>query len=402
MGRRRPICAAFLALVFAAAPAAGAPLPRDGSAAVRSEAFELAYNLDREEALRLLERALAQDPNDPALHRAIAAVLWLQMLFGRGAVTVDHYLGSFSRTQVDLKAPPPELDGRFRTHVARAIELAEARVRAAPRDPQARYDLGAAVGLHASHVATVEGRLFAGFRAARRAYDEHERVLQLDASRRDAGLIVGTYRYVVSMLSAPMRLMAYVAGFGGGKARGIQMLEETVAYEGESRVDAMFALILVYNRERRYDDALRVLGELRRRYPRNRLVVLEMGSTALRAGRAAQAEALITDGIGMMARETRPLFPGEEALWRYKRGAARAALHRTDAATDDLEAALGDGAQEWVKGRATAELARMTLRSGARDEGRALAERAVELCTRGSDPACVEDARRLVRSARGR
>ena len=41
----------------------------------------------------------------------------------------------------------------------------------------------------------------------------------------------------------------------------------------------------MYNRERRYDDALRVLQELRRLYPRNRLVVLEAGSTALRAGR---------------------------------------------------------------------------------------------------------------------
>ena len=62
--------------------------------------------------------------------------------------------------------------------------------------------------------------MLAGFRAARRAYDEHERVLDLDPSRKDAGLIVGTYRYLVSTLSLPMRMMAYVAGFGGGRERG--------------------------------------------------------------------------------------------------------------------------------------------------------------------------------------
>ena len=36
------------------------------------------------------------------------------------------------------------------------------------------------------------------------------------------------------------------------------MLEETAAAGGESRTDALFALVLVYNREKRYDGALKV------------------------------------------------------------------------------------------------------------------------------------------------
>ena len=82
----------------------------------------------------------------------------------------------------------------------------------------------------------------------------------------------------------------------------------------------MFALILVYNRERRYDDALRVIGGLREMYPRNRLVVLEQGATALRAGRAQQAEELLTAGLAMFAKDTRAKIPGR-GWWRYKRGA---------------------------------------------------------------------------------
>ena len=53
----------------------------------------------------------------------------------------------------------------------KAIELAEKRAAAAPRDAQAQFDLGAAVGLQATYIASVEGRLMAGFRAARRSYD---------------------------------------------------------------------------------------------------------------------------------------------------------------------------------------------------------------------------------------
>ncbi len=61
----------------------------------------------------------------------------------------------------------------------------------------------------------------------------------------------------------------------------------------------MFTLIVIYNREARYDDALRVIGELQRRYPRNRLLWLEAASTALRASRPADARrAIEEDGPG--------------------------------------------------------------------------------------------------------
>jgi hypothetical protein len=217
MNGRRPVRTAVFALTLAAACAASAAAPLQDTAALRRQAFDLSYNLDRQEALAILRKAAVDHPGDAAVHRALDSVLWLSMLFHRGAVTVDHYLGSFSRTQVELSKPPADLDAEFRTHVARAIELAEARVAQAPSDVQAHYDLGAAVGLRASHIATVEGRLFAGFKAARRAFDLHERVLALDPRRKDAGLVVGTYRYVVSTLSLPMRMMAYVVGFGGGR-----------------------------------------------------------------------------------------------------------------------------------------------------------------------------------------
>src|SRR5688500_11451982 len=87
---------------------AATPAQANDSAAVRTRAFELAYNLDHDEAVTLLRTAVARTPDDPSLHRALASIVWLNMLFGRGAVTVDHYLGSFSRTQIDLKKPPAD------------------------------------------------------------------------------------------------------------------------------------------------------------------------------------------------------------------------------------------------------------------------------------------------------
>ena len=374
----------------------------ESAEALRTRATDLAYSLQHEEAVALLRRAVELAPDDPTTHRSLASVLWLHMLFRRGAVTVDHYLGSFSRSRVDLQKPPPDVDKEFRAHIARAIELSEKEVGARPKDAKALYDLGAAVALQASYIATVEGKLLAGFRAAQRAYDAHEKVLTLDPNRKDAGLTVGTYRYIVSTLSLPMRMMAYVVGFGGGRDRGIQMIRATADAPVDNRVDALFALILVFNREKEYDNAIGVLQELRRLYPRNRLVVLEAGSTALRAGRGADAERLLSEGLAMLPSDPKRRIPGEEGLWRYKRGAALALMGKAQAAEADLQLATGGEAQEWVQGRARVELGQLALKRSDRNAAAREARQAQALCEKANDIPCAEAAKALVRAADGR
>jgi tetratricopeptide (TPR) repeat protein len=393
MTARRPITAAVLLTLAVLVLPHGAHA--QSSRALRDRAADLVYNLDHAEAIALLRKAVAADPNDSNNHRALASSIWLDILYRRGAVTVDHYLGSVTKSAVDLKNPPGELEAEFKRAIAKAIELAEKRVAAAPRDAQAHFELGTALGLQASYIASVEGKLRAGFGAARRSYDEQEMALELDRNRKEAGLIVGTYRYLVSTLPLWMRVGAYLAGFGGGKELGIRMIEETAAAGGENRTDAEFALVLLYNREKRYDDALRVLGNLRRRYPRNRLVLLEAGGTALRGNKPAEAETLLTEGLAMFARDSRAKIPGEEALWHYKRGAARVLLRKRDEALADLRLAQSPAAAGWVQGRSHLEMARLARQQGDREGARRAAAQAIAVCTNSNDPICVDDAKKI-------
>jgi hypothetical protein len=147
---------------------------------------------------------------------------------------------------------------------------------------------------------------------------------------------------------------------------------------------------------------MRVLQELHRRYPRNRLVVLESGATALRAGKAQEAESLLSDGIGRLEQDRRPRVPGEEALWHYKRGAARVALGRADVALADLRIATRPDAMAWVSGRGHVELARLALQRGDRAAALGETRQAQTLCEQGNDPACVSEARTLSRRSNGR
>jgi tetratricopeptide (TPR) repeat protein len=394
MVRLRPLVAAAIALSLCLSTAAGART--ETTREMRDRATDLTYNLDHDEAVAILRQAIAADPKDPANHRALAATLWLNILFQRGAVTVDHYLGSFTRSSVDLKGPPSALDAEFRAESAKAVELSEQRVATLPKDAQAHLDLGSSLGLQASYTASVEGRMMAGFKSARRSYDECEEAMTLDPARKEPGLIVGTYRYIVSTLSLPMRMMAYVAGFGGGKERGLKLIEDVAATKhAENQTDAQFALVLLYNRERRFDDALRVLADLRKQYPRNRLLVLEQGATAVRGNRAQEADALLTEGLQMLAKDPRPRMPGEEGLWHYKRAAARVMLKRTADARADIAVALGPDSLTWVRGRSYLESARIAAQQGDQVMAKREAANAISTCEAGNDPICVEEARRI-------
>ncbi len=375
------------------------PGSRDGLqgalATLRGDAFTRAYNLDQLEALEELKHALAAHPEEPSLHRSLAAVTWLAILFQRGAVTTEHFSGGLT-ARVEIERPPPELDRQFRAAVDRAIRLAEARVARAPTDPDAHYELGAAVGLHMTYVATVEGAVLDAIRAARRAFDAHERVLVLDPSRKDAGLIVGAYRYAVGSLPAPLRLMAYLIGFGGGRERGLRMIEEAAAYPSDAQPEAEFVLVLLYNREARYGDALRVLARLERRYPRNRLLWLEEGLTASRAGDWTRAIRALDEGIGRLSRETRPLAPGERALWHWARGSVRLRLgQRGEAAADLRRAEQAANGAPWVRGRVQLELGKLADLAGDRSGALARYRQAERLCDAGRDERCRDDARRF-------
>src|SRR5690606_34828702 len=103
-------------------------------------AWEAAYNLDRPEALAIARETVAAYPSESRAHRTLAAILWLQALFLRGAVTVDHYIGGITTSSLDLPDPPESIAREFHASIGRAIELAEAAVDARPDDPDALYD----------------------------------------------------------------------------------------------------------------------------------------------------------------------------------------------------------------------------------------------------------------------
>jgi tetratricopeptide (TPR) repeat protein len=387
--------AAVLAFAWAGHDGPAAQNAPASAGDLSDRAFSAAFNLDYDEAIALARRAVALAPDEPSTHRALASVVWLDILYLRGATTIDYYLGGMNKSDRTVPKPPAALDAEYQREAALAAQIAEARLVKNKKDVQALFDVGAAYALRASYAASVDGKVMGAFSAARKAYDAHETVLDKDPRRIEANLTVGTYRYIVAGMSLPTRLFAYLAGFGGDKARGIHMVE-IAAGGGPSRADARFALMLLYCREQRYAEALRVIGKLEAQFPRNRLLVLEEGAMDLRQGHAANADAVLSRGIKTLDAETRRLFPGERALWLEKRGAARVVLNHRDDAGRDLADALRADPAGWVRGRITLELGKLADLAGRRAEALDRYREARQICDANNDPICSGEAGRFV------
>jgi tetratricopeptide (TPR) repeat protein len=387
--------ASIVVLVFlsAALPSAHASTR---SRELTRRGFAAAYELNFPASTALFAEARRADPGDPAPARAIAAVAWMEILFAQGVVTFEAFQGDASGDSVQRPSVNPGLTTRFIGSATEAIQLAEQQVALTPADADALYQLGASTGLLALYRATVEGRTWAAFVEGRRAVRTMELVRQQQKGHREAALILGMYRYAVSTLSWPKRMLASAAGMPGDRDGGIALLETAAALPAETATDASLLLMIVYNREGRHAEAMQHLRRLQERHAGNRLLLLNAAATALAGSDAAAAADTITRGLATPIRFDEPDVLGERAMWYYIRGAARVALADAPAASD-LRQALASGPRDWIRARTHLALARLALRSG--DERQAQLElNAAERYGRmGGDSTSIEGAKQLRR-----
>ena len=293
-------------LLAIASPASASPQSR----ALTKEGFSRAYELKIAQGLALFAEARQADPEDPAPIRAAAAVTWMEILFAQGVATFAAFDGDASGDAVARPPVPPHLGHRFLTLANDAIRLAHRRATAAPADLDAQYQLGASIGLMALYRGTVEGRTFAAFTEGRRAVGIMDRIRQKDPGHRESALIPGIYRYAVSTLSWPRRLVATAAGMPGDRDGGIRLLETAAAGDAETGTDAALVLMIVFNREKRHADAAAHLERLIARHPGNRLLRLNLAATALEASQYGNAVATVTEALGAHPDFGQPPVPG--------------------------------------------------------------------------------------------
>ena len=386
----------LLSVVASSSALAQAGDDKKGTAAVSPRLAELQengsealFNLDYDVARQKFKEMTRLYPDDPTGAEMLATTLWLETLNQARRLQAAIYSTQSFYAGTEDK-PDPRVVQDFRDLTRRATQLAEARLRRNPRDPQTLYVLGATESLKAAFAATVERRFMAALRSGSDGIDTQRDVIKLDPNFHDAELTIGMYDYIVGTLPLPVRMLASIGGIHGSKKRGIQTLER-VAKDGQwTRDDARVLLIAIYKKEKRFLEALALSRELQAKYPHNYLFRLETADSLVsqaaierQASKTREAEAMKSEAVRsfetmLHERPAAGAAPRAMDLIHFRYGEALLLMAQAErAATEFLAATTVSGADVGTVSRAHLRAAQSFDLAGKRNE--ALAEYQVVL-----------------------
>ncbi len=273
-----PICGGMQALAI---PAHTNPMNLDPQ--VR-EAYQRLYNLDYQGAVERFERYHAAHPRDPHPTALLLNALVFQELYQQDTLDTTFYANDGFLTGRHATEENPKVRDHIFALADEAISEADWRINQNPRDVDALFDRAWVRSLRCTYVAMVERAFGAGFHLANKARDDAQRCLEIDPNYVDAKLIAGVYQYVVGALPLPFKFLIGFIGITGSKTTGLDMLNDAGQRGAITSLEARTATALFLRRESRYKEAINLIREMRKEYPRNFLICLEEANLRKDAG----------------------------------------------------------------------------------------------------------------------
>ena len=181
-------------------------------------------------------------------------------------------------------SPDPAARAQFLKSLNDTESRGEAALKANPDDRSALFAMSVAQGVAMDYMALVEKHQFSSLSLAKRSNNYAQRLLKLDPKFYDAYLTAGLSEYMVGSLPFFIRWFVHFDNVAGSKERGKQNLE-MVAREGRYfKAFAKILLGIIDLREKRPQEAQKVLVDLTHDYPDNPLFRKELAKLNSRLG----------------------------------------------------------------------------------------------------------------------
>ncbi len=226
----------------------------------------------------------AQLPYGSSLGRAYDAVLdarfedvegLLQQACGPApAETCDLVRATALWWRIQLDPYNRSLDGEFQARIDAVIGAMSAWTERQPRRADAWFFLGAAYGVRVQH-RVLRGERLSAARDGKRIKDALEKALSIDSNLHDAWFGIGLYHYYADLAPTALKLVRWMLFLPGGDRRqGLREMLQARDRGDLLRGETDYQIHLIYLwYEQKPDEALKLLDELRGRYPRNPLFV---------------------------------------------------------------------------------------------------------------------------------
>ncbi len=325
------------------------PVVRDG--------FAHFYNLDYDGALGRFEQVENAHQDSPLAHALVLMVVIFRELYHQDLLDTTYYAhDSFLTTKrrVDIADPVRQ---RIEDLTNRVNGLVDERMKHGPgdgplRQQDALFARGFARGLHASFMTLADHSYLGAARQGLAARNDSEAVLKIDPEYADADMAIGIQQFAVASLPRMVRMVVGIAGVGGNKERGLQLVRVAATKGVTTQVAARTTLSLFLRHDGRYGEALEVEHGLATEFPHDFLFRLEEANLAKDKGDGPGA---ITTYKQVLADSRRPGYfvdPRLQLAWFGMADTERGQNDVADAAKHYLEAAAQPNSSDWLRRRA--------------------------------------------------
>jgi hypothetical protein len=234
------------------------------------------YDLKFDEAHSVFAAWKLSHPNDP-LGPASNAAAWLFSELARlGALESELFVDdSRFRERAKLR-PDPARKALFVQEIAQADRLADAVLQRSGADSNALFVKSMTLGLRADNAGLIEKQSLAALSYTKESRVYAERLILAKPDAADAYLGPGLENYLLSLKSAPLRILLRVTGSNVDRERGLEQIRETALHGHYLEPFAKLLLAVAALRDNNPARARELLGELHRRFPDNELYKREM------------------------------------------------------------------------------------------------------------------------------
>lgn len=246
------------------------------------DALQSLYNFEFPAAHSTLNEYIATHPQEALPYAFRGATYLFYELDRLGALESEFLTDDDRLVEKTRPRPDPGIRKQFLQALDDAQKRAEASLKSNPNDHDALFAMCVISGVSTDYMALVEKRQMGSLSAAKRSNGYAQRLLKLDPKFYDAYLTAGFSEYMIGSLPFFIRWFVHFDNVDGNKQRGIQNLE-TVARDGHYlKPLAKVFLGIIDLREKKPDEARRLLAELAHDYPRNPLYRKELDKLSVK------------------------------------------------------------------------------------------------------------------------
>jgi hypothetical protein len=272
MALSRALAAAVLWAAIQGPPACG-EVPR---ASALEAGYDSMYNLQFAAAHQIFARYQQSHPDDPMGPVSNAAAYLFCEFNQRNILRSDFVADNKNFLGGSKIAPAPKVVTDFEAELAKARQLAEARLKKNPVDHDALLARVLATALDAHYKALIQKRCRQALKEIEQSQGESLELLRVCADCYDGYLATGFENYLLSQKPAPERWMLRRTGAQTDKQIGINELK-IVADKGHYlKPYAKVLLAIVALRDNKKQEARSYLAELNEEFPQNDLFRQEL------------------------------------------------------------------------------------------------------------------------------